>query len=152
LLRDAALKVVGRIGVWQDIGVAQGAVGNVKLLFARLGSLEIAHRTPFQRIFWADDQLKYRAAQLGMTLPLPYGLDVWAPKKVLNIEWDDKGTVALTSLRPGSLETELIGLSEAEAADRRPRVQAASVTPLDQGLDNLAVAHITMTMENCLDP
>ncbi len=50
-----------------------------------------------------------------MALPLPHGLDVWAPNKVLNIEWDDKGTVALASLRGGSWEAELIKLSEAEA-------------------------------------
>jgi hypothetical protein len=39
---------------------------------------------------------------------LPYGLDVWAPKKVLNIEWDNSGNVALFSMRRGAWETELI--------------------------------------------
>jgi hypothetical protein len=43
---------------------------------------------------------------------LPYGLDVWAPKKGLNIEWDDKGNVTLVSLRPGAWETELITLAQ----------------------------------------
>jgi hypothetical protein len=47
---------------------------------------------------------------------LPYGLDVWAPNKVLNIEWDDKGNYALVSFRPGAWEAELTALAETEVA------------------------------------
>lgn len=108
-LRDAALKVVRRIGVWQEIRVGQSSA---QILFARLGGIQVAYRSPFQRIFQLDEQVKYRAAQLGMALPLPYGLDVWAPNKVLNMEWDDRGSVALTTLRAGSWETELISLTK----------------------------------------
>jgi len=39
---------------------------------------------------------------------LPYGLDIWAPLKVLNIEWGVRGNVALVSFRPGEWEAELI--------------------------------------------
>ena len=42
-----------------------------------------------------------------------YGLDIWAPKKVLNIEWEESGDVVLVSFRRGEWEFELI-----EAATR----------------------------------
>jgi hypothetical protein len=91
----------------------------MKLLSARLRTLEILYRTPFQRLPKADDLLKYRAAKAGLTVAqnLPYGLDVWAPKKVLNIEWDDKGNVVLVSLHPGGWQTELIKSAESEVLD-----------------------------------
>jgi hypothetical protein len=56
------------------------------------------------------DSLKFRAAVLGLSAPasLPYGLDLWSPKKVLCIEWNDQGTVALVSLRRGEWEAELM--------------------------------------------
>ncbi len=87
------------------LGGAQAAssAGDMKFLCGGLGSLHISYRnTPYQNVPWADGLLKYRAAQLGLTVPqsLPYGLDVWAPKKVLNIEWDGGGNVTLITLRP----------------------------------------------------
>ena len=120
-LREAALTVVGRTGVWESVGVAPGAArgsGDMKLLSARLGGLHISYRTPFQRIPQVGDALKYRAAQLGLKVSknLPYGLDVWAPKKVLNIEWDDTGNVALVSLHLGAWESQLISLAKGEVA------------------------------------
>jgi hypothetical protein len=120
-LRDAALKVLGRVGSWEAVGVNRKTsdAGDVKVLAAHLRGLHISYRTPFQHMPQADDLLKYRAAQFGLTVPqnLPYGLDVWAPKKVLNIEWDDKGNVTLVSLRPGAWETELITLAQTEVLD-----------------------------------
>jgi hypothetical protein len=64
-----------------------------------------------------NEYLKYRAAQLGMSARrnLPYGLDIWAPKKVLNIEWDDQGNVVLVSLWAGDWEAELIAAAERAA-------------------------------------
>src|ERR1700730_1822437 len=115
LLRDAALAVLRRMGVWETIAV-RGA-RDMKFLSARIGSLQISYRTPF-RGMQAADALKYRAAQHGLTVPqnLRYGLDVWAPNKVLNIEWDDKGSYALVSFRPGAWEAELTALAEPEVA------------------------------------
>jgi hypothetical protein len=43
---------------------------------------------------------------------LPYGLDVWAPNKVLNIEWDAQGKVVLVSLHRGDWEAELMALAQ----------------------------------------
>jgi hypothetical protein len=90
----------------------------MKILSTHIGSVQISHRTPFQRMPQAHDSVKYRAAQHGLTVPqnLPYGLDVWAPNKVLNIEWDDKGNYALVSFRPGAWEAELTALAETEVA------------------------------------
>ena len=90
----------------------------MKLLSARLDGLHILYHTPIQRIPQVDDALKYRAAQLGLKMPknLPYGLDVWAPKKVMNIEWDDQGNVALVSLRPGAWESQLMNLAKGKVS------------------------------------
>ena len=112
VLRDTALTVLTRMGTWETVEVARGAPGtrDMKVLSACLGNLHILYRTPFQRVSQPDDLMKYRAAQISPTVPqtLPYGLDLWAPKKVLNIEWDDRGNAVLVSLRHGAWETELI--------------------------------------------
>jgi hypothetical protein len=124
VLRDAALTVLKHIGIWETVTLARGASGarDIKVLSARLGNLHILHRTPFQRMPQPDDLLKYRAAQISLIVPqnLLYGLDLWAAKKVLNIEWDDKGSVVLISLHHGAWETELITL-------------ATSLSPLSEG-------------------
>jgi 2-polyprenyl-6-methoxyphenol hydroxylase-like FAD-dependent oxidoreductase len=119
VLRDAALTLVRRMGLWEAVGAARRATsgaGDMKFLSARVGGLHISYRTPFQQVPQADDALRYRAAQLGLTVPqnLPYGLDVYTTKKVLNIEWDDNGNVVLVSLHPGAWETELITLAKSE--------------------------------------
>jgi len=44
---------------------------------------------------------------------LPYGLDIWAPKKVMNIEWSDQGELAIVSFRRGAWEDELISAANA---------------------------------------
>ena len=97
-LRDAALKVLGRVGSWEAVGVNRKTsdAGDVKVLAAHLSGLHISYRTPFQHMPQAVDLLKYRAAQFGLTVPqnLPYGLDVWAPKKVASRECSIKRSAA----------------------------------------------------------
>lgn len=53
--------------------------------------------------------MKYVAAVLGVDPQrnLPYGLDVWSPHKVLNVEWDDDGRVVVVSYKPGAWESKL---------------------------------------------
>jgi len=82
---------------------------------AQVGTLKISYRTPFQRLPPFPEHLKYRCELLGLPAKenLPYGLDVWAPKKVLNIEWDDKGAVVLVAFRTGEWEAELIAATQA---------------------------------------
>jgi hypothetical protein len=108
-LRDAALIVVKRAGAWE-------AASQIKLLTAHVGTLLIGYRTPFQRLPEAPEQMKYFAAQHGKPSPesWPYGLDVWAPKKVMCIEWDDQGNVLLLSLRHGEWEAELIEAAKSD--------------------------------------
>jgi hypothetical protein len=58
-LRDAALKVLGRVGSWEAVGVNRKTsdAGDVKVLAAHLSGLHISYRTPFQHIPQADDLL-----------------------------------------------------------------------------------------------
>jgi hypothetical protein len=104
-LRDAALVMLQQHGIWEKTNIGKG------LSVALVGAISVAYRTPFQRLPEPSDYLKYCAAQLGVHAPknLPYGLDIWAPKKVLNIEWDDKGNVELVSFRRGDWENTLLG-------------------------------------------
>ncbi len=101
-LRAAALRLVGRTGTWER-------ASGINVLAAQCGTLTIFYRTPFQRLP-TNDRIAAKAARLGLRVPrnLPYGLDIWAPKKVLNLEWDDKGAVVLVSFKPGAWEAELI--------------------------------------------
>jgi hypothetical protein len=110
-LRDVALTVVSRTGRWE-----RGS--GVNLLTAQMGSLMISYRTPFQRLPARDGRLVAKAASLGLRLPqnLPYGLDIWAPKKVLNLEWDDRGAVTLVSFKSGVWEAELVATLECAPA------------------------------------
>jgi hypothetical protein len=72
---------------------------------------------PFQPLPDDQSKQKYLAARYGIPLRQspPYGLDIWAPKKVLNVEWSDQGKVELVSFRPGEWEAELIAAAKAEA-------------------------------------
>jgi hypothetical protein len=90
VLRDAALTLVNRLGTYRWFGPS-------KVLFARIGQIEIGYR------------------RLSGLQEMPYGLDVWAPNKVLNIEWDHRDNVELVSLRPGAWEAELIALAKSVA-------------------------------------
>jgi hypothetical protein len=76
------------------------------------------YRTLFFRLPATTDRFKYSAALHGRTLHrgsinLPYGLDIWqcGGRKVLNIEWDEKGIVELVSYKPGDWEAALLPLS-----------------------------------------
>lgn len=104
-LRTLALTILKRRGT----GNRPGRLS----FFLRAGSVSISYRTPFQRMPDAGEQLKYLAAQLGEPSPrsLPYGLDIWAPGKVLNLEWDDGGEIVLVSFRSGDWEAKLEALA-----------------------------------------
>jgi hypothetical protein len=81
---------------------------------AQIGSLKISYHTPFQRIPGPDGRLIAKAIALGLRAPknLPYGLDIWAPKKVFNLVWDDTGDVTLVNFKPGVWGAELIAALE----------------------------------------
>ena len=100
-LRDLALKAVRERGAWEKAGITY-------LMMLRDGEITISHRTPFQRSPELSDKTKYYLALLGGPETLPFGLDVWHKRrKVLNIEWDENGRIAVVSFTPGDWELEL---------------------------------------------
>jgi hypothetical protein len=110
-LRDIALDIVRQRGSLEPTGD-----GGLRLLVFRDGDLGIALRTPFQRPPPVPEAMKYWAAMTGRHVDLPYGLDVWFPKKVLNVEWADDGRAVIVCFRRGEWERRL----EALAGNGRP--------------------------------
>jgi hypothetical protein len=51
-----------------------------------------------------------------------HGMDIWAPNKVLNIEWDSRGDTEIVSFRRGAWEQSLL----AEARRLREAIRPAS--------------------------
>jgi hypothetical protein len=89
------------------------------------------YRTPIKKIPKTSKTSEYRAASLRADGPsLPHGLDVWASgRRVLNVEWDDQGSVAAVVLRPGSWEADLIRMSEGKGG-RRAALRSKAVPTL----------------------
>ena len=78
--------------------------------------LSIIYTTPFQKLPGrgpAPEFAKYLAAQAGKQPPghLPYGLDIFAARKVLNIEWSNDGRVDVICYKPGAWEQRLLKLA-----------------------------------------
>lgn len=103
-LRDIALPIIKARGTWHET-----QPGWPNLLGFGDDALKIAFRSPFQKLPPPSGELVHKAITYGVTLPqsLPYGLDIWARTKVLNIEWSDDGDVAVLSYKVGSWEQEL---------------------------------------------
>ena len=95
--RDAALALLRLKGEWM-------ARGDIPFLMMMEPELTLALRTPFQRLPKESERAKYMRALEGGRTSLPYGLEIWAPKKVLNIEWNDVGSVELIGYEPGEWE------------------------------------------------
>ena len=95
VLRDKALNLVQSKGKLSPL--LTGKTVLFKTLTYQSGYLKIHYRSPFQPI--PDD-----AAMM------PYGLDVYWPKKVLVIEWNDTGEVRIAGFRRGDWEAKLIAL------------------------------------------
>src|SRR5690242_19244808 len=103
-LRDLAVAIVRHRGSWYSWAGKRG--NEFRSLQYRADELCIAYRTPFQPPPSVPDYIKYMAAayDLGAPRNLPYGIDVWSPRKVLNIEWEDGGEIRVVSYRPGQWE------------------------------------------------
>jgi hypothetical protein len=103
-----AINLVKKFGSWQS-------AGPVKLLVFARDHLQIAYRTPFQKLPEESEKMRYKRTALGGKPKLPYGLDVWySGKKVMNIEWDDKGNRDVVTYRPGVWEAEIRRYFEAD--------------------------------------
>jgi hypothetical protein len=76
-----------------------------------IDGLTISLRSP---MFWWHSKsllpVYFESLVSKESLKIRYGLDVWAPNKVLNLEWDDGG-VAIISFRPGLWEKALLSVA-----------------------------------------
>jgi hypothetical protein len=95
-LRDEALRLVRSKGKLSPM--LTGKTVLFKTLTYHNGDLQIHYRAPFEPI--PNDEAI-----------MPYGLDVYWPKKVLSIEWDDTGEVRIVGFRPGEWEGKLAALA-----------------------------------------
>jgi hypothetical protein len=101
-MRDVGLAVL------KKVGKPEPGMGND--VTATRGVLMLSVHTPFSEQGPGPSEYhKYLGATIGLVPPknLPYGLDIWAPKKVLNIEWNDHGHVVLVRFKPGAWQWEL---------------------------------------------
>jgi hypothetical protein len=119
-IRDHVLAIIRRHGRLEPLG-------STSWLVWRGADFSIGHRTPFQpwdtpdaavKALAADlgtslEQAKYLAVLNGLKLPeiLPYGLDIWQGRKVLNLEWDDAGAVHLAGFKRGPWEAQFLALA-----------------------------------------
>ena len=104
MIRDLAHRVLGAKGQWRPVGKSNW-------LTLQESGLTIALRTPFQKLPQPYENTKFRVAALGYKLNLPYGLDIWAPQKVMNLEWDDDGSVEVITFKRGEWEAQLATLA-----------------------------------------
>ena len=96
-LRDLVLPVVVRRGSWESM--ADACVTKINVLSYRDKGFTIVYRMPFESIPEAvPDEIEPPPAANDK---LPYALDIWYGKKVLDIEWADDGRIALRDYKPG---------------------------------------------------
>ena len=86
-LRDAALKILRERG--------EVEVGSYSRTTARVDNYEFASWSP-------------RHGQ--------HGVDIWAPNKVLNLMWEDDGSVEIVSFRRGTWEETILNLASEPSA------------------------------------
>ncbi len=108
-LRDLALTVVKARGVWHP--ARRGP--NMLWFRDQPRGLHIVYRTPLKDLPNPGDQVKRKAAICGVRLNpgLPYGLDIWAPKKVLSVAWSDDGGFELIGYTAGGWEKRIKDLA-----------------------------------------
>ncbi len=117
VLRDKALKLVQSKGKLSPL--LTGKTVLFKTLTYQSGYLKIHYRSPFGTI--PDD-----------TAMMPYGLDLYWPKKVLVIEWNDAGGVRIVGFRRGGGKPSLLRSPHREGQlhhDRPPRTRTGLAEP-----------------------
>lgn len=115
-IRDRALVLVRHYGSYE-------AVGEDKDLTWRGAGFMVSYSTPLQRVEDPDAALKAAARKLGLSLEqtrrqlareareglvvpqqLPYRLNIWQGRKVMNLEWSDDDALHIVSFRRGPWE------------------------------------------------
>lgn len=101
--------------------------GAGKVLEANIGSINLIHRTPFQRLPQTSEKMMYEVSlfeqRTGKRVPrnLEYGLDISLRTKVMNIEWSmEDREVDLVSFKRGDWEGELISYASTLAGGQLP--------------------------------
>lgn len=115
-IRDRALLVVRNYGRYE-------LVGDQYWLIWRGAGFIVSHRAPSQRL---DNpgiarETKHHPVREGLAAPepLPYGLEIWQGRKVLNIEWSGDEFV-IVSFRRGPWENMFL---------ERPIISSAALMP-----------------------
>ena len=104
-IRQAALQKLRAEGQFEEVHHF-GSVLSWKAPDWQQGGIHMLHRTPFQKLPKPSAEVMKRAFEYGIVprLNLPYGLDIWAGGKVLNLEWNDSGDMKLVSFKRGAWE------------------------------------------------
>jgi hypothetical protein len=105
-LRDAAVDLVDKEGVWKPVGV-RGE--EIRVEGIDRGTLSILYTTPFQKLPWnISDREKYIAAIDDIKVPErpAFMIDVWG-RKVLSVHWNDEVTTDVISYHRGNWESQL---------------------------------------------
>lgn len=129
-IRDRALVLVRHYGSYET-------VGEDKVLTCHGVGFKVSYSTPLQRVEDPDAALKAAASKLGLSLEqtgyylarqgliaprqLPYRLNIWQGRKVMNLEWDDDDALVIVSFRRGPWENVFL-----------ERPTSSSVTPTHQ--------------------
>lgn len=99
-VRDASLPLIR----------AHGEPFGPGLIAWRSGEWSAIYRTPFSRLNLCNPPVRnYREAvfaQQRRKVALPYGLDIFRARKVMNIEWDDS-SIELINFTSGSWDDDL---------------------------------------------
>lgn len=110
-VRDAALVKLQAEGNFEEV-LGIGPILTWHARNSRCCVSEMLFRTPFQALPGLKPETVPRAAVTDSPIPagfnLPYGLDIWTGKKVLNIEWCADGYFEIVSFRRGDWESTIL--------------------------------------------
>ena len=117
-IRDRALLVVRNYGRYE-------LVGDQYWLTWRGAGFIVSHRAPSQQLddpSVAREQTKYHLIREGLTAPepLPYGLEIWQGRKVMNLEWSDDAFL-IVSFRRGPWEKVFLERPTSSSATLMPQ-------------------------------
>ena len=112
-IREAALQKLRAEGEFEEIHRV-GSVLSWKAPDWQQGGIHMLHRTPFQKLPKPSAEVMKTAFEYGLEprLNLPYGLDIWAGGKVMNLEWNDSGDIKLVSFKRGAWEQIVLGFGQ----------------------------------------
>ena len=110
LIRDRALAVLGGKPTFGD-------VSGDRLAIWRQGVFTILLRTPF-----ADAPQHDRPnTRMVAEAPRSYGMEIFAPSKVMNVEWGGDDDLLVVTFHPGKWEEKFLSLAAGSPTHVRPQ-------------------------------